>query len=96
MSRVRVVYFGPLKSMLGVSEEEFEVQDGCRVADLVELLASRHGSFLRDMLLHGARSNRGVNIFIDGVSILELGDLQAEIKSDAEVQVMLVSQAAGG
>jgi len=96
--RVKVMFFGPMKGLLGVEDEviEFENRKTTTVRDLIEKIASIHGDEIKSLLIHGGSSNRSVNIFVNGRHILEQGDLEAEIRDEDEVNIILVSQAAGG
>ena len=39
--RVRVLYFGVLKELLGAEQEEANLTDGCAVADLIKSIEAR-------------------------------------------------------
>ncbi|MEM0443425.1 MAG: MoaD/ThiS family protein [Candidatus Caldarchaeum sp.] len=94
---VKVVYFGPLKTIVGVDEEVFSVKSSSlTVRELVDEIAVRHGVQIKNMCIHGNGSNRGVNIFVNGKHILEERDLETVVGDRSEVSIVLVSQAAGG
>ncbi|MEM1937685.1 MAG: MoaD/ThiS family protein [Candidatus Caldarchaeum sp.] len=94
---VKVVYFGPLKTHVGVDEEVVPVREGrITVRELIEELDLRHGGVIKSMCIHGHGSNRGVNIFVNGKHILEERDLETVVEDRSEVSIILVSQAAGG
>lgn len=94
---VKIVYFGPIKSYVGVEEEVIPIKnEKTTVRHLIEEIAHRHGDEIKNLCIHGTSSNRGVNIFVNGRHILENEDLETVVEGGSEVNIILVSQAAGG
>ncbi|MEM4303538.1 MAG: MoaD/ThiS family protein [Candidatus Caldarchaeum sp.] len=94
---VKIVYFGPLKSIVGVDEEFISIEKSkITMREIIEEISRRHGGQLKTMFIHGNGSNRGINIFVNGEHILEKRDLETVVEDQSEVSIVLVSQAAGG
>lgn len=71
---VRVLYFASLRERLGIEEEEVELDDGCRVADLLGLLRAR-GELWQELL--AAEASFGVALnqeFAAASAALAAGD----------------------
>jgi len=47
--RVKVLYFGVLRSKTGKNSEKYEITEGSSLSDLLEMLSSKYGRSLRDI-----------------------------------------------
>ncbi len=96
MTKVKFIYFGPLKYLLGMDEELVEVDCVKLTAeDILIHLSSKHGKLFRP-ISEGSPHFSNINIFINGKHILEFEEKDAIIHDGSEVSIVLVSQAAGG
>lgn len=93
---VRVLYIGPIRMVSQSSSETVEIEGGITVMDVLNYLCRKHGQQFQELLLHNGTINRAVGVFVDGAPVSERKDLLREIGQDSEIQLVLLSQAAGG
>ncbi len=48
--RLKIVYLGLVRSRVGKKEEEYEIEDGSTLLDLLKSLAQTYGKSLKDLL----------------------------------------------
>jgi MoaD family protein len=94
--KVRVQYFGYIKNMLNKNEEQYELQEGAALSDLLNKLAGIHGATFRKDVYEPGLSNvkTGFSVAVNGVFIGQLGGLDAKL-ADGD-NVMLMSLVTGG
>jgi molybdopterin converting factor small subunit len=66
---IKIVYLGLVRSRIGKKDEQYEVADGCTLADLLEILVKNYGERLQSVV-GGRRESRLDPTFIttvDGV-----------------------------
>ena len=64
--RLRIVYLGLVRSKVGKKEEEYEIEDGSSLLNLLQSLAQTYGKSLKDLL--NADENRLDPTFISTVN----------------------------
>jgi sulfur-carrier protein len=89
---VKVRSFAEFRYILG-KEEDFELETGGSVGDLLEKLCEAHAN-LRPMLFGESGLNEDVNIFVAGKNIASLQGIRTKI-SDSD-EVALFPAAIGG
>ena len=93
---VRVQYFGYIKNLVNKKEEQYELEDGAVLSDLLNKLAGVHGAtFRKDVYEPGLSDLKiGFSAAVNGVFIGQLGGLDAKL-ADGD-NVMLMSLVTGG
>ena len=95
---LQVLYYGLLKRMAGCAEETIELPEGSVLADLVNLLVSRHGPPMEKLLLTGGGELRAeAAVLVNGRNaVLEQGLATPLQEEDEAVIVVLAPALAGG
>jgi molybdopterin converting factor small subunit len=93
---VKVQYLGYIKNMLKKREENFELNDGANLSDLMNKLAGIHGApFQKEVYEPGLSDLKiGFSVTINGVFIGQLGGLDAKLAEGDNV--ILMSLMSGG
>jgi MoaD family protein len=93
---VRVQYFGYIKNLVNKKEEQFELEEGASLSDLLNKLAGVNGeAFIKDVYEPGLSDVKtGFSVAVNGVFIGQLGGLDAKL-ADGD-NVMLMSLVTGG
>ena len=93
---VRVQYFGYIKNLVNKKEEQYELEEGTSLSDLLNKLAGVHGAaFKKDVYEPGLSDVKtGFSVAVNGVFIGQLGGLDAKL-ADGD-NVMLMSLVTGG
>lgn len=98
MSTVKVAYYGLVKNIVGISEEEIVLGKETRLRELLNTLTEKHGDSLRFSLLNTRGELRPLaRIMLNGESLEDTGGLDAILKPDQNVSIFLmVAPAEGG
>jgi MoaD family protein len=93
---VRVQYFGYIKNLVNKKEEQYELEEGASLSDLLNKLAGVHGAaFRKDVYEPGLRDVKtGFSVTVNGVFMGQLGGLDAKL-ADGD-NVFLMSLVSGG
>ena len=93
---VRVQYFGYIKNLVNKKEEQYELEEGASLSDLLNKLAGVHGAaFRKDVYEPGLSDVKtGFSVAVNGVFIGQLGGLDAKL-ADGD-KVILMSLVSGG
>ena len=93
---VRVQYFGYIKNLVNKKEEQYELEEGASLSDLLNKLAGVHGAaFRKDVYEPGLSDVKtGFSVAVNGVFIGQLGGLDAKL-ADGD-NVILMSLMSGG
>jgi len=94
--KIKITYFGPIRHLVGLEEEWVEINSKPIVKEILTYLSTKHGKLFSSMFSDGGSHSSNINIFINGIHILEFEEGSAAIHDGSEVNVVLVSQAAGG
>lgn len=78
MPRVTVRYFAGARAAAGLRSEDIELEEGASVADLLDVVAGRHGETLSKVLA-------GCSFLLDSVAVR---DRYAPIANDTELDVL--------
>jgi len=93
--RLRIVYLGLVRSKVGKKEEEYEIEDGSSLLDLLQSLAQTYGKSLKD--LFNADENRLDPTFISTVNgILKDSSLGSKVVLSDGDTVALMTLISGG
>lgn len=94
----RISYYGPIKSIVQKSEELLTLNDlsGRTVTDLLQVLSKIHGSKFEQLVFHDGNVNRAMNIFVNGKCLTEKKEFEEKLEGNSEIEIVFVSQAAGG
>ncbi|MBT8171824.1 MoaD/ThiS family protein [Candidatus Bathyarchaeota archaeon] len=94
--KVRVEYLGYIKNMLNKREEYYELEDNIHLSDLLDELATNHGSpFKKEVYEPGLKEIKtGFSITINGIFVDQLGGLDTEL-TDGD-NILLMSLMSGG
>lgn len=94
---VKVLYFGPIVTTVGVPEEWVGLPAGATVGELVAALVERHGDAFREALLwtDGSPLPNAV-ILLDGKNVLHHGGMDTPIERDGSAHIVLMTAATGG
>jgi len=79
---VKVSYFGHLREVAGVREEEFEVDQRCVVGDLLEEVGKTRG-IAREIF--GEDPSRAINVLVNGRNIRYLKGLNTPLSEGSRV-----------
>lgn len=93
---VKVQYFGYIKNLVNKKEEQYELEEGASLSDLLNKLAGVHGeAFRKDVYEPGLSDVKtGFSVTVNGVFIGQLGGLDAKL-ADGD-NVILMSLVSGG
>jgi MoaD family protein len=93
---VRVQYFGYIKNLVKKKEEQFELEEGASLFDLLNKVAGVHGAaFRKDVYEPGLSDVKtGFSVTVNGVFMGQLGGLDAKL-ADGD-NVFLMSLVSGG
>jgi len=94
--KVKVHYLGYIKNMLGRKEEEFELQKGTSLSDLLNRLARIYGEpFKKEVFEPGLRDVKmGFVVTVNGILMGQLGGVETKL-NDGD-NVILMSLMSGG
>lgn len=94
--KVRVQYFGYIKNMVNKREEQFELEEGASLSDLLNKLAGVHGkAFTKEVYEPGLKDVKtGFSVTVNGVLMGQLGGVDTKL-SDGD-NVILMSLMSGG
>ena len=81
---VEVLFFGQLRELTAVRQTTFVMNDGARLADLIEHLGEEYGDAFR----HEVNNIRRLQILKNGQQHTILGDMEASLK-DGDTVVFL-------
>jgi len=93
---VRVQYFGYIKNLVNKKEEQYELEEGASLSDLLNKLAGVHGSaFRKDVYEPGLKDVKmGFSVTVNGVLMGQLGGVDTKL-GDGD-NVILMSLMSGG
>ncbi|HDQ06847.1 MAG TPA: MoaD/ThiS family protein [Candidatus Bathyarchaeota archaeon] len=93
---VRVQYFGYIKNMLNKKEEQYELEEGASLSDLLNKLADVHGeAFRKEVYEPGLEDVKmGFSVTVNGVFIGQLDRMDTKL-ADGD-NVILMSLMSGG
>ena len=94
--KVRIHYLGYIRNLLRRKEEEFELEKGTPLSELLNKLAGIHGEpFKREVFEPGLKDVKmGFVITINGVLIGQLDEIETELNEGDNV--ILMSLMSGG
>ena len=94
--KVRVQYFGYIKNLLNKKEEQFELDEGAFLSDLLNKIAWIHGAaFRKEVYEPGMKEVKmGFSITVNGVLMEQVGGVNTRL-SDGD-NVILMSLMSGG
>ena len=94
----RISYYGPIRSIVHKSEEflHLESLQEPTMMNILQVLGKAYGPNFQELVFHDKDINRAVNIFVNGKCLTQKRDFEEELSSDSEIEVVLISQAAGG
>lgn len=72
---IEVLFFGQLRDITTVSKADIEINDGSKLADLVEYLAGKYGDAFRQKV----ENIEGLRILINGREYYLLGRMEAPL-----------------
>ena len=82
--KVKVSYFGHLREVAGVKEEEFEVDERCVVGDLLEEVGETRG-IAREIFGEDPSPEMPINVLVDGRNIRYLKGLNTPLSEGSRV-----------
>ncbi|MDP2728544.1 MAG: MoaD/ThiS family protein [Dehalococcoidia bacterium] len=96
--RVKVLYYGLIRTLMGTGTEEVELPKGATVGELIEALASHYGERFREHLMaKDGNVHRNVRIFVSDRDIGRAEGLNTRLNGEGQVTfVVTVSQMSGG
>jgi len=86
--RVTLKTFGMLDAM--IKEKEFSVPEGTRIGELINTLAERYGSVIREHLLPGGTFNAYYFIFVNGRNIKRDQEMETELKDGDSIFITTI------
>jgi molybdopterin converting factor small subunit len=94
----KVSFYGPIKSLTKRAEDTvtLDAKKTPTVMNIMDVLAKRYGSEFAELVFHNGSINRAVNVLVNGKCLAEKAEFEEELKSDSDIEVVIVSQAAGG
>ncbi len=95
--RIRVVFLGGIRSVVGRKEDFVLLQRGhASVGKLLKVLSRRYGRAFEELVTFGEHSTPPVTIFVNDRGVTDRRNLEEGLPDDAEVRIMFVSQMSGG
>ena len=93
---VRVQYFGYIKNLVNKKEEQYELEEGASLSDLLNKLAGVHGAaFRKEVYEPGLKDVKmGFSVTVNGVLVGQLGGVDTKL-ADGD-NVILMSLMSGG
>lgn len=94
----RISYYGPIKSIVHKSEESLSEESLSEptMNGVLKALGRKYGPEFQELVFHDKEINRAVNIFVNGVCLTQRNDFERKLEFDSEIEIVLISQAAGG
>ena len=63
---------------------------------VLQELSEKYGQKFQELVFHGEDINRAVNVFVNGKCLTQMSDFERELPYDSEIEIVFISQAAGG
>ena len=93
----RIVFLGPIRSIVGKKEQRMLLQEGATFRDLLDELSRTNTSeFTRYIVIEGKTLNPALLVILNGQSVDEIQNLDAPLAVGSTVHVLLTSPLAGG
>ena len=94
--KVKVHYLGYIKNMLDKKDEEFDVRDDAKLAELLDKLAGLHGQpFKKEVFEHGLKDLKtGFVVTVNGILMDQINGVQTRLKEGDNI--ILMSLMSGG
>ncbi|HDQ07078.1 MAG TPA: MoaD/ThiS family protein [Candidatus Bathyarchaeota archaeon] len=94
--KVRVQYFGYIKNLVNKKEEQYELEEGASLSDLLNKLAEVHDeAFRKDVYEPGLKDVKtGFSVTVNGFLMGQLGGVDTKL-ADGD-NIILMSLATGG
>ncbi len=96
--KVKVVYIGLIRSLVGKRDEAIEILPNATVKDALEYLSHEHGRKFTDILLssEGTPISEAVMILVNGQQIEYMDGLNTKLGDDSNLELVVVRPIAGG
>lgn len=94
----KISYYGPIKSVVHKSEELLTLNDLSEptIMDILRVLSKTNGSKFEELAFHEGNVNRAMNIFVNGKCLTEKKEFEEKLEGNSEIEIVFISQAAGG
>ena len=96
-SKVRVIYLGYIRHIVGKKDEEIFLDEGSTVEELLQILEKNYGDRFTNMLrISDEKLSGGVIVLINGNNINQMDGLRTKISGEVEAQIVVMSPLGGG
>jgi len=88
--RVRVHYLGFIKNLIGQSEDEFELEEGASLSELLNKLAGIYGKpFQKEVFEKGMKDVKmGFVVTVNGILIGQLNGMETQLNNGDNITLM--------
>ena len=88
--RIKVDYLGHVKDIVGVKDEEIEMQEKVTIRDLLDMLSAKHGNRFKKAVYESGCSDLRTNYIatVNGQLLNQLEGINTKLKDQDEVKIM--------
>lgn len=92
---IKIKYFGPIRNVIGIREEEISVAEETNVRELIQILVGKHKTKY-SFFGYGKNDNLRPRVLLDGKDIEDMEGLNTSLKGFSEITVFEAFLAGGG
>lgn len=97
MTKVKIRFFGPVRSLVGKKEQVLEMPAGSTIRELLDKLKKTNNpDFERYVVIQGNTINPVLLVSLNGESLDELNNIETKLPNESVLDVMLVAPIVGG
>ena len=97
MTKVKIRFFGPVRSLVGKKEQVLEMPPGSTIRELLDKLKKTNKpDFERYVVIQGNTVNPVLLVSLNGESLDELNNIETKLPNESVLDVMLVAPIVGG
>lgn len=97
--KVKIRFFTTLRDLVGLSEEEINLEDDLTLADIIDFIAKKHGEEARNYLYRDGeirKAGPSIYLLVNGRNSRLLKGLKTKIRDGDVIDIIPISTVTGG